>query len=427
MNLIFIIFVTILFSAFFSGMEIAYVSANKLRLELDKKQNVFFSKLSSLFYQHPGQFIATMLVGNSLALVIGSIAFAEYLHPFLSELFLSKIVVLIGQIFLTASLIILVAEYLPKILFRINPNGLLKFFAFPILFFYYLFYPITRLMILISKFILKLFLNEDVEKVNEKIVFSRVDLDNFLNVTENHQTQQNTYDVDNEVKLFRNALDFSKVKLREIMIPRTEIVALDKDTSISELHQKFIETGYSRILIYDEHIDNVVGYMHHSIIFDNPTEIATNLHKVLIVPETMPANKLLQKFIKERLSIAIVVDEFGGTTGMLTSEDILEEIFGKIEDEHDTVDLIEKQLPDNEYVFSGRMELDEINEKYKLDFPEEENFETLAGFILFHYKSIPQINTIIETGHYRFKILKATKTKIELVHLKVLDEGENNQ
>jgi CBS domain containing-hemolysin-like protein len=207
------------------------------------------------------------------------------------------------------------------------------------------------------------------------------------------------------------------------MVPRTEMVVLDINSTVEELRQKFIETGYSRILFYDENIDNIVGYIHHSVIFANPDSITSNLSKVLIVPETMPASKLLSKFIQQRLSIAIVVDEFGGTSGMVTSEDILEEIFGEIEDEHDTVYLIEKQVAPNEYVISGRVELDELNEKFNLDFPENENYETLAGFILFHYESIPKINTIINIGQYRFKILKATNTKIELVHLNILDNN----
>ena len=305
--------------------------------------------------------------------------------------------------------------------FKINPNGLLKVFTVPISFFYFLFYPITRITMGISKIVLKVLLNEDIKNVNEKIVLSRIDLDHFVNESDNTNVSQNKEEIDNEVKLFRNALDFSKVKLREIMVPRTEMAVLDIHSTVEELRQKFIETGYSRILFYEESIDNIIGYIHHSVIFTNPDSIASNLSEVLIVPETMPASKLLSKFIQQRLSIAIVVDEFGGTSGMVTSEDILEEIFGEIEDEHDTVYLIEKQVAPNEYVISGRVELDDLNEKFNLDFPENENSETLAGYILFNYESIPKINTIINIGRYRFKILKATNTKIELVHLHILD------
>jgi CBS domain containing-hemolysin-like protein len=423
MDLIWVILITILFSAFFSGMEIAFISANKLRLELDKKQNVVFSSLISLYTQNPGQFIATMLVGNILALVTYGIAFASLLKPFLIVYLQSNVLILLAQTIISAIVILITAEYLPKMLFRINPNRVLKIFAVPIAFFYFLFYPATKIAMSISKFILKLFLNEQIKNVDEKVVFSRIDLDHLVNEQENNVTSKASQEVDNEVKLFRNALDFSKVKLREVMVPRTEMVALDIESTVEELHQKFIETGYSRILFYSENIDNIIGYIHHSVIFTKPDSIKSNLRKVLIVPETMPASKLLSKFIQQRLSMAIVVDEFGGTSGMVTSEDILEEIFGEIEDEHDTIDLIMKKVADGEFILSGRLELDELNENFNLEFPENENFETLAGFILSHYESIPKINTVITVDQYQFKILKATNTKIELVHLKIL--GEN--
>lgn len=422
MDLFLIIFITILFSAFFSGMEIAFISANKLRLELDKKQNIVYSKLITIYTQNPAQFIATMLIGNNLALVIYGIAFAKLLEPSLNE-YLPNSLVLLVQTLISTIIILATAEYLPKMFFRINPNGLLKFFTIPISIFYFLFYPVTRLTMGISKIVLKLFLNEGIKNVNEKIVFSRIDLDHFVNEPENSNVSQNKEELDNEVKLFRNALDFSKVKLRDIMVPRTEMVVMDINSSVEELHQKFIETGYSRILFYAENIENIIGFIHHSVIFTKPDSIKSNLRKVLIVPETMPASKLLSKFIQQRLSIAIVVDEFGGTAGMVTSEDILEEIFGEIEDEHDTVYLIEKQVAPDEFIISGRAELDELNEKFNLDFPENENFETLAGFILFNHESIPKINTVINIGQYRFKILKASNIKIELVHLKILDNN----
>jgi CBS domain containing-hemolysin-like protein len=422
MDLLLIIFITIFFSAFFSGMEIAFITANKLRLELDKKQNIIYSKLITLYTQNPAQFIATMLIGNNLALVIYGIAFAKLFEPFLDK-YLPNSLVLLVQTLISTIIILATAEFLPKMFFRINPNGLLKFFTIPISFFYFLFYPVTRLTMGISKIVLKVFLNEEIKNVNEKIVFSRIDLDHFVNEPESSNLAQNKEEIDNEVKLFRNALDFSKVKLRDIMVPRNEMVVLDINSTVKELHQKFIETGYSRILFYSENIDNIVGFIHHSVIFTNPDSIKSNLRKVLIVPETMPASKLLSRFIQQRLSIAIVVDEFGGTTGMVTSEDILEEIFGEIEDEHDTVYLIEKQVAPDEFIISGRVELDELNEKFNLDFPENENFETLAGFILFNHESIPKINTIINIGQYRFKILKASNIKIELVHLKILDNN----
>ncbi len=423
MNLLIVIFITILFSAFFSGMEIAFISANKLRLELDKKQNVVFSSLISLYTQNPGQFIATMLVGNNLALVIYGIAFANLLKPILFVYLQSDSLVLLAQTIISTLIILATAEYLPKMLFRINPNKILKVFTVPIAFFYFLFYPVTKIAMGISKFVLKVFLNEKIQNVDEKVVFSRIDLTHFVDEQENNIAPKSGQEIDNEVKLFRNALDFSKVKLREVMVPRTEMVALDIDSTVEELHQKFIETGYSRILFYSGNIDNIVGFIHHSVIFTKPDSIKSNLRKVLIVPETMPASKLLSKFIQQRLSMAIVVDEFGGTSGMVTSEDILEEIFGEIEDEHDTIDLIMKKINDNEFVLSGRLELDELNENFSLEFPENENFETLAGFILANYESIPKVNTVITIDQYQFRILKATSTKIELVHLKILDDN----
>lgn len=423
MNLLLVIIVTILSSAFFSGMEIAFVSANRLRLELDKKQNIVFSSLISLYTKYPGQFIATMLVGNNLALVIYGIAFARLLRPAFDLYIKSESLILLIQTVVSTLLILATAEYLPKVLFRINPNKVLKFFTVPIALFYFLFYPVTKVTIWISKAVLRLFLNEKLKQVDEKKVFSRIDLDYFVNEPESKNPAQANQEIDNEVKLFRNALDFSKVKLRDIMVPRTEMIALDTDSTIEELHQKFIETGYSRILFYSGNIDNIVGYIHHSVLFTNPESIQANLRSVLIVPETMPANKLLRQFIQQRRSIAIVVDEFGGTSGMVTTEDILEEIFGEIEDEHDTSDLISKQLNPAEFILSGRLELEQLNEAYNLDFPENENFETLAGFILFNHQSIPKINTIITIDNYQIKILKATNTKIELVHLKILDDN----
>jgi CBS domain containing-hemolysin-like protein len=423
MDLLWVILISILSAAFFSGMEIAFISANKLRLELDKKQNIVFSSLISLYSQNPSQFIATMLIGSTLALTTYGIAVARLLDPVLRIHLHSVSLVLLVQIVIASLVVLATAEYLPKMLFRINPNGLLKFFTVPIAFFYFLFYPVTRVILWISRFILKIFLGEPIREVNERMVFSRTDLDLLVNEPENNTSADPGQAVDNEVKLFRNALDFSKVRLREIMVPRTEMVALDIESDIEELHQKFIETGYSRILFYSGNIDNIVGYVHHSVIFNKPDSIKSNLRKVLIVPESMPANKLLSKFIQQRLSIAIVVDEFGGTSGLVTSEDILEEIFGKIEDEHDTVDLIRKQTAPGEFVLSGRLELDELNEAFGLEFQKNENYETLAGFILYHHESIPKINTIITIGQLRFKILKATNTKIELVHLKLL--GDN--
>lgn len=419
MDLLTVIILAVLFSAYFSGMEIAFVTANKLRLELDKKQNAVLSKILSAFTQNSGQFISTMLLGKKIALVIYGVAFARLPEPYLNEYFPTPIVLFL-QVLISTLVILTTAEFLPKILFRVNPNAVLKIFTIPTAFFYFLLYPVARASLAISKLVLRIFLNEGVRNINEKVIFSRSDLDHFVGEPETI-VSIHTEDYENEVKLFRNALDFSKVKLREIMVPRNEMIVMDINSTVDDLREKFIETGYSRILFYEENIDNVIGFIHHSVIFHNPESIKSNVRKVLIVPETMPANKLLSKFIQQRSSIAIVVDEFGGTAGMVTSEDILEEIFGEIEDEHDTVSVIEKQVGDNEFILSGRAELDELNAKFGFNFPEDENYETLAGFILSNHESIPKINTIITIGRHRFKILKASNIKIELVHLKILD------
>jgi len=421
MYLLAIILITILFSAFFSGMEIAYISANKLRLEMDKQSSPFNSGLLKLVTRKSGEYIATMLVGNNIALVIYGIAFAKLLEPLLTGYFSSTTMVLLIQTIVSTLIILLLAEFLPKTLFRLFPNSLLKIFAFPLAVFYVVFYPITRLTMFLIHVLLRRFLSKAETPDAESRVFGRVDLDHFINEAEN-QLPKAGKEVEKEVKLFRNALDFSKVKLREIMVPRNELAMLDVNTDIETLRQKFVSTGYSRILIYEDNIDNIIGYVHSSAIFQKMKSIRPFVKNVLIVPETMAANKLLSKFIREHRSIALVVDEFGGTAGLVTSEDILEEIFGEIEDEHDTTAFVEKKVNDKEYIFSGRFDIDLINEKYQIGIPESEEYETLAGFILYHYESIPKVNTIIRIGRFSFKILKATFTKIELVYLTILEE-----
>jgi CBS domain containing-hemolysin-like protein len=416
-----IILITILFSAFFSGMEIAYVSANKLRLEMDRHSSPFNSGLLKMVTRKSGEYIATLLVGNNIALVIYGIAFARLLEPLLLVYISSTIMVLLIQTVISTFIILLFAEFLPKTLFRLFPNSVLKVFTLPIAFFFIVFYPITRMTMLLIDTLLRRFLSKSGTPAAGNKVFSRIDIDHFVNDSDKQHASIKS-EIDKEVKLFRNALDFSKVKLREIMVPRNEITMLDADTDIETLRQKFVDTGYSRILIYEDNIDNIIGYVHSSCIFQKAKSIKPFVKNVLIVPETMAANKLLSKFIRDHRSIALVVDEFGGTAGLVTSEDILEEIFGEIEDEHDTTAFVEKQINEKEYVFSGRFDTDLINEKYRLNLPESEEYETLAGFILFHHESIPKVNTIIRIGRFSFKILKATSTKIELVYLTILDE-----
>ena len=421
MNLFVVILITILLSAFFSGMEIAFVSANKLRLELDKQSEPFNSRILKLITANPGRYIATMLVGNNIALVIYGIVFATLLQPVIGRFIHTDSLVFFLQTLISTIIILLFAEFLPKTLFRIMPNMLLNIFSVPLAFFYVIFYPVTQLTISITNWMMRSFFRTDTSASDKSLVFSRIDLDEFVSQQDQNNLEKKE-SVETEVKLFKNALDFSKVKLREIMVPRTEIEVLDINSSIEELKQKFVETGYSRIIFFEDNIDNIIGYVHSSVIFQKPESIKPYITNVLIVPESMPANKLLSTFIKEHRSIAIVVDEFGGTSGMVTSEDILEEIFGEIEDEHDTSDIIERKISDNEYIFSGRSEIDLINEKYFINLPESEDFETLAGFILFYHESIPKINSIIKIENFQFKILKATNTKIELVKLTITEE-----
>jgi len=415
-----IIIGSLIFSAFFSGMEIAFISSNKLRIELDKKQKLYPSQIISIFIKNPGQYIATMLVGNNIALVIFGIIMAIILKPFIIKFSSNEIAILIIQTIISTVIILFTAEFLPKALFMIRPNIALNIFSPPVLFFYIIFYPITKIIIWISNFLLKFLFNIKINKQQGKNVFGKVDLDNLIN--EGHSELKMDNQIEHNVKIFQNALDFSKVKLRECMVPRTEITALELNNSIEELKQKFIETGFSRIIIYKVNIDNIIGYINSKKLFEKPKNIKSKLVRVLIVPETMAANKLLSLFIKEKKSIAIVVDEFGGTAGMVTIEDIIEEIFGEIEDEHDVIELEEKQINENEFVFSGRLEIDYLNNKYNLNIPETGDYETIAGFILYHYESIPKINETITIDSFIFKILKVTNTRLGLVNLKKLNK-----
>ncbi len=412
-----LIILMVLFSAFFSGMEIAFISANKMRLELDKKSDSISSRILSIFSNNPGQFIATMLVGNNIALVIYGMAFAQVLDPYLAQLAIHQGIQLLLQTVISTLIILFTAEFLPKTIFRINPNGALSVFSLPLYLFYVLFFPITKVTMGFSNLLLRTVF-KDADAESDKVVFSRVDLDHFVNEQEGMQSPSDDK-LDSEIKLFRNALDFREVKLRETMVPRTEIVALELGSSLEELKTLFIETGYSRILFYEESIDNIVGYVHHATLFTHPESLRQSMKKVLIVPESMPASRLLSRFIQQGQSIAVVVDEFGGTAGMVTIEDILEEIFGEIEDEHDTNDFVEECVSETEYVFSARIELDYIEENYKLSFPQEEAYETLAGYILFYHESIPAVGTEIQIANYKFTILEATGNRIELVRLQV--------
>ena len=408
---------TLLFSAFFSGMEISFLSSNKLRLELDKNRGTLPSKILSVFSGNPGQYIVTMLIGNNIALVIYGIFMAILLDPFVRTFTQTESWILIIQTILSTLIILIMAEFIPKALFRTIPNRFLNFFAIPVALFYYIFYPIAQFTIALSHGILRIFHVKDLNKpVNQ--VFGKSDLIRLLD--ESKTEKKELEEQDHNLRIFQNALDFSNVKLRECMIPRTEIIMLSKDTPTGQIRDAFIETGHSKLLIYDDSIDNIIGYVNVKDFFTDPNTLDSVLHSLIIAPESMPANKLLGLFVEQKKNIALVVDEFGGTSGIVTIEDILEEIFGEIEDEHDTSVLIEKEVGPEEYIFSGRLEIDYLNEKYHLDIPEEDDYETLAGFILFHYGNLPKPNQRLIIEPFEIHILKASETRVDLVRLKIL-------
>lgn len=422
MNDIIIIIITILFSAFFSGMEIAFVSANKMSLELDKKQNTLASGLMNIYTSKPEKYITTMLVGNNISLVIYGLAIANLLEPLIMKHITSDVLILLIQTIISTFIILFTAEFLPKTLFRLNPNGALKYMALPVFLFYIILWPISSFSIFLSRGIIKNLFRKKIDSNSNGNIFTKVDLNHYINQPDIQPANEEKKD-ENEVRLFKNALDFSKVKVRDCMIPRTEIDAFDIDSNIDLLKTKFTETGHSKILIYQEIQDNIVGYIHTSQLFSNPASIKLILNNIIIVPETMSASKLLGTFTQKHRSIALVVDEFGGTSGLVTTEDILEEIFGEIEDEHDTDDLVFKKVKENEWVISGRSEINYLNEECNMLLPEDEEFDTLAGYILNIHENIPKTNAIINSETYEFRILKASNTKIELVQVKLIEEN----
>jgi len=418
MNNVIYILVSLAFSAFFSGMEIAFVSSNKLLFELDKEKKSFSSKILEIFYRNPGQFISTMLVGNNIALVVYGLQMAILLEPVIARFIGNGVLIVLIQTLLSTILILFTGEFIPKTIFRINPNFSLSIFAVPLLVLYVILYPISKFASFISFIILKI---AGVKNLNASVnrVLGKIDLDHFIQKTID-EAPQNT-DIDTEVKIFQNALDFSNVRLRDCVVPRTEIVACDTETTITELRTKFIETGLSKIVVYKESIDDIIGYVHSSELFKNPKDWTQSINTVSIVPETMAANKLMKVLMQDKKSLAVVVDEFGGTAGIVTLEDLVEEIFGEIEDEHDMKSYIAKKITDEEYLLSGRMEIDKLNEMFQLDLPESDDYITVAGYILHSYQNFPKLNETVVIDKYSFKIIKVTATKIELVRLKVLE------
>ena len=416
MGILFNILISLAFSAFFSGMEISYVSANKLRLELDKKDKSLTSKILDVFFHNPNQFISTMLVGNNIALVVYGLQMAILLEPWIAHFVDQEALIVLIQSIISTILILFTGEFIPKTIFKIDPNFFLRLFAVPLYIIYIVLYPVSKFSSLLSFLILKL---AGVKNLKDSGVYTlgKVDLDYFIQQSIEDAPQDS--DMDTEVKIFQNALEFSNVKVRDCIVPRTEIVACDKHVTTDELRSRFIETGLSKILIYDDNIDNIIGYIHSYELFKHPDHWLEQLCKVSIVPETMAANKLMRVLMQEKKSLAVVVDEFGGTSGIVTLEDLVEEIFGEIEDEHDMKREVARKISENEYLLSGRMEIDAINEMFGLDLPESDDYVTIAGLILHYYQKFPKLNESIEYGKYTFKIVKATATKIELVRMKV--------
>lgn len=413
-----IILFTLIFSAFFSGMEIAFVSANKLKIELDGKQGNFLAKIISGFIKKPSKFIATMLVGNNIALVIYGIFMAQVLEVKILEYTNNSFLVLFIQTIISTLIILITAEFLPKTLFRINPNYMLRLFAFPLWIFYWVLSIPMLMVFFLSEILIKLITPK--MDSNAEMNFGRIDLEHYLREgTENSVDED---EVDHEIQIFQNALDFSKVKARECMIPRTEIIALEIEEGIEKLRDTFIEKGLSKILIYRDNIDNIIGYTHSFELFKHPESIKSILLPVPIIAMSTPASEILKNLLEKHRSIAVVVDEFGGTAGMLTIEDVIEEIFGEIEDEHDKEELIESRINDSEFLFAARLEVDYLNNEYNLNLPESDTYETIAGLIISASESIPSLGEEISLEQFTFTVKEVSDNRIELVHLRILEE-----
>ena len=407
-----IISLSIFFSAFFSGIEIAFISSNRFHIELENKKGSYIYKIISFLVQNPPRFIAAMLVGNNVALVIYGLFMPEVLAPYLP--IENPYLLLLVQTILSTFLILIFAEFLPKALFNANSNALLEFFALPSGFFYFLFYPIVSLMIGISNFVMHYIFKLEEEEGQK--AFNKVDLDNYIR--ERTDLADEKEYVDHEIAIFRNALEFSDRKAREFMIPRIEMVAMEVDEDIEELKDEFISSNLSKILIYKETADHVIGYVHSFELFKKPKDIQAILRPVSFLPESMPANETLNLLMKEKRSIAVVLDEFGGTAGLVTVEDVIEEIFGEIDDEHDVEENIEKEISDNEYLFSAKIEIDYLNEKYNLQLPEDDNYNSLGGLVINLLESIPDKGQEIVIENYTLKMEEVSNSRIDIIRLK---------
>ena len=407
--------VSMLFSAFFSGMEIAFVSSNRLRAEMDREKNGLSQKAIALFYRHPDRFVSAMLVGNNIALVVYGILFARL---FDATLFapLSDTMRVTADTLLSTFVVLFTGEFLPKSIFKSNPNTMLTFFAVPALVCYVVLYPVSRFATLLSRILMKL-VGIKIEKGGDDREFTKVDLDYLVQTS--IDSAKNEEEIEEEVKIFQNALDFSETRVRDCMVPRTEIDAVEDTATIEELKQSFIESGHSKIIVFHDDIDHITGFIHSSELFRNPADWRGAIRQMPFVPETMLASKLMKMFMQQQKSIAVVVDEFGGTSGIISLEDIVEEIFGEIEDEHDSNNYVAKRLDDGEYLLSARLETSRVNEMFDLDLPESDEYQTVGGLILHEFQSFPKLNEVVGIGNFEFKIIKNTATKIELVRLKV--------
>jgi CBS domain containing-hemolysin-like protein len=421
-----LIVLSLIASAFASGVEIAFITSNKFKLELDKKQRIFGAEIISYFSSRPRMFIATMLIGNNIALVIYGIAMGDLITDTLEQQFNSLFLqlgpygVLTIQTLLSTFVVLIFGEFIPKVLFSINPNRWLNYLAVPIAIWYGVLWIFSVIVTGISQLFLRLFPSG--KKHEEAVAFGRIDLDHFL--TEATGSIDRSKEFDHEIQIFQNALDFSKVKARDCLVPRNEIVAVEITDNIALLKQRFIETRLSKILVYRENIDHIIGYVHSFELFKKPEHIQHVLRPVIIVPEPMPANEILELFIQKKRSVAVVVDEYGGTAGIITMEDIVEEIFGEIEDEHDKDELSENKeevISEKEFVFSARCEIDYLNDKYQLNLPtNNEEYDTLGGLLLYHLEDIPDEGAVIDVENFNFTVLKVSDTRVEEVKITLM-------
>ena len=423
-----IIFISLLLSAFFSGMEIAYVSSNKLHIEIEKKQNSFLANILRKLTEKPSKFIATMLLGNNIALVVYGLFMGDVLTEWLSGIYTDNAILyyftheakLFTQTIISTILILVTAEFLPKVFFQIYANQVIRILALPAVIFYYIFWFITDFIISLTDFFLKKVFKVSGDTV--QLNFTKVELGHYI--SEHMESTHEDEEVDSEIQIFQNALEFSNVKAREVMIPRNEIIAVEIDENPKNLIELFTKTGLSKILVYKESNDDIVGYVHSFEMFKHPKHISDILRPVIFVPETVHVKEILNNLIKKQKSIAVVIDEYGGTSGMMTVEDIVEELFGEIEDEHDPVVLIEEEIEEGKYKFSARQEVDYLNEKYKIGIPRNESYETLGGYIMNHAEEIPEPNTKFVIDHFKIKILEASNKKIELIQLSINEDDK---